>query len=469
MLRGRSRVSREPNQADALSLSSSAQRLKAGRAIRDKVPRKRHSGWKAARNRPDPISLLIDSNRGRIPSLLPIRYGRMLKSPFFFLRGAAAIMASDLEHTPTTGIRVQAGGDCHIMNFGAFATPERNLVFDVNDFDETLRAPWEWDLKRLVASVEVAGRAAGFKAKDRESGVRSAVRSYRKHMADYAHTRALEVWYERIEFEPLVKKIPQRAARKFTSTEIERAKRQSFPVHIRPMLRGRNGELARIRDDPPLIYHPAARHRAAYAEQVRGAFKHYRESLPAHYRVLFDRFQYCDMAIKVVGVGSVGTFCAVALFMAPDREPLFLQLKEATASVLEKYAGRSPYANHGERVVVGQRLMQAASDIFLGWTAGIDGNRHFYIRQLRDMKVSMVIDTMNAADLGYYGEACAWALARAHARSGDAAMIAGYLGSGDVFDDALARFAGDYGDQTERDHAALVKAVKAGRINAAKV
>ena len=446
------------------------ERFDAGRALRSRVPRKSHSGWKAADDRPDPISLLIDSDQGRIRALLPIRYGRMLESPFTFLRGAAAVMAHDLAPTPKTRIRVQAGGDCHIMNFGAFATPERNLIFDLNDFDETLPAPWEWDLKRLAASVDVAGRSAGFKAKDREAVVHRAARSYREHMARYAKMRALEVWYERIDFEPLVNKMLKGAERRYTRKRIAKARKEHFPLHITPLVAGRDRRTRRIEieNNRPLIYHPAGAHRVVFAEQVASVIKHYRESLPSHLRVLLDRFEYCDMAMKVVGIGSVGTFCAVALFVTGDREPLFLQLKEARASVLERYAGASRFSNHGERVVVGQRLMQAASDSFLGWAEGLDGDRHFYIRQLRDMKVSMVIDTMNAAELGYYAEACASALSCAHARSGDAAMIAGYLGSSPAFDDALARFAADYADQTERDYAALKKAVRAGRIKAAK-
>jgi uncharacterized protein (DUF2252 family) len=383
----------------------------------------------------------------------------MLKSPFTFLRGSAAVMAFDLAHTPTTRIRVQACGDCHIMNFGAFATPERNLIFDVNDFDETLPAPWEWDVKRLAASIEVAGRNASFKSEDRKHAVRS-------HMAEYATMPVLDVWYDRIDFEQLVKKIPQRQERKFTKKEIEKARSKSIPVHISPVLADRNGLSARIKDDPPLIFHETKQQKGIYRAQVEHAFKRYRQSLPPQYRALFERFEYCDMAIKVVGVGSVGTFCAVALFMAPNDEPLFLQIKEAGASVLEQHAGASSYSNHGERVVVGQRLMQAASDIFLGWTDGLEAHRHFYIRQLRDMKVSMLVDTMSAADLSYYAETCGSALAHAHARSGDAAMIAGYLGSNDAIDGAIAEFAAGYADQTERDHAALVKAVRSGRIEA---
>ncbi len=447
------------------------ERFEFGRALRGGISRKSHSGWKPASDRQDPISLLIDSDRGRIPTLLPIRYGRMLQSPFTFLRGAAAVMAHDLARTPTTGIRVQAGGDCHVMNFGAFATPERNLIFDANDFDETLPAPWEWDLKRLAASVSVAGLIAGFKARDREAAVRSAARSYREHMTRYAEMSPLEIWYERIEFEPLVSKILKGAERRYTEKQIAKARSQHFPLHIAPMVAGRDRRTTQLQivDNPPLIYHPAGQHRAAFARKVARAIKRYRETLPAHFRVLLDRFEYRDMAMKVVGVGSVGTFCAVALFVTSDQAPLFLQIKEARPSVLERYAGASRYANHGERVVVGQRLMQAASDSFLGWTEALAGHRHFYIRQLRDMKVSMAIDTMNADELGYYADGCAMALSRAHARSGDPAVIAGYLGPSESFDDALAKFAADYERQTESDHAALTRAVKTGRLPAEKV
>ncbi len=375
---------------------SPAERLGAGRALRKKFPRNDHSTWKPPGDRPDPIDLLIDSSKGRIESLLPIRYGRMMSSPFAFLRGAAAVMAFDLSRTPTTRIRVQTGGDCHIMNFGAFATPERNVIFDINDFDETLPAPWEWDIKRLAASAEVAGRAAGFEAKERERAVGRAVRSYRKRMAEYAARPLLKVWYDRIEFKQIVKNLPDLEERRRAEREVEKARQKSIPAHIFPTLAVRKGANARIKDNPPLLFHEDLRQKASsYREQVEHVFRRYRESLPAHYRVLFDRYEYLDMALKVVGVGSVGTFCAVALFMASGDEPLFLQVKEARPSVLEPYAGASSFTTHGERVVAGQHLMQAASDIFLGWTVGME-DRHFYVRQLRDIKTSLPIDTMGS-------------------------------------------------------------------------
>jgi uncharacterized protein (DUF2252 family) len=449
------------------TVRSPAERREAGRALRDKISRKSHAIWQAPADRPDPILLLADSSKGRMPELLPIRYGRMLPSPFTFLRGAAAVMAADLAGTPTTGLRVQACGDCHILNFGAFATPERNLIFDINDFDETLPAPWEWDLKRLVTSVEVAGRAAGCKAASRAQAVRAAIGSYREHMAEYATMPALEVWYQHINLTALVQRMPDRKGRARTRKEIAKARKKSTPAHLFPSLAERSGETVGIKDEPPLLFHPRAQQSAAYRRRTADTFTRYRESLAAQYRVLFDRFEFRDLAVKVVGIGAVGTFCVVALFQDAEGAPLFLQLKEARASVLEPYAGASEYAMHGERVVVGQRLMQAASDIFLGWTAGLEPNRHFYIRQLRDIKISLPIEaTSDPVELEYFAQACGWVLARAHARSGDPAIIAGYLGSSDAFDEAIMMFAAAYADQTERDHTALVNAVKAGRIKA---
>jgi uncharacterized protein (DUF2252 family) len=453
------------HEARSLKSRSPAERQEAGRALREKIPRKSHSGWKAPGDRPDPIQLLKDSDKGRIPELLPIRYGRMLGDPFKFLRGAAAIMASDLASTPVTGIRVQACGDCHIMNFGAFATPERNLIFDVNDFDETLPAPWEWDLKRLTASIEVAARTAHFKSEDRERAVRVAARSYREQMAHYTTMSPLEVWYQRIDLESLVKNIPQDVDRERTRKEIEKARRKTVPIHISLSV-VKDGEKIRIRDEPPLIYHQPGQRTVAYRNRVAHALEHYRESLAPPYRVLFDRYQFRDIALKVVGIGSVGTFCEAAVFTTGEGDSLFLQVKEARSSVLERYAGASAFAVHGERVVVGQRLMQAASDILLGWTTGMDPGRHFYVRQLRDMKIPMPVDTRDPSDLVYFAKACGWAIALAHARSGDPALIAGYLGSSDAFDDAITKFAADYADQTERDYEAMVKAIKAGHIAA---
>ncbi len=443
-----------------------AERLRAGRSLREKVPRKSHAPWKAPTNRPDPIQLLIESDAWRIPKLLPIRYGRMQQSPFLFLRGAAALMAFDLAETPRTGLRVQASGDCHIMNFGAFATPERNLVFDIIDFDETIPAPWEWDVKRLTVSIEVAGRSAGIRSRYREHAVRATVRSYREHMGKCAAMPSLEVWYQRTDFQELLDRVPGPKIRRRDRTVSERARRKTVPNNLLPSIAA--GDTTRIKDEPPLIYHLPIQRTAAYLRRAVSIFKRYRTSLPESYRVLFDRFELLDVAFKVVGVGSVGTFCEVALFSDAQGAPLFLQIKEARASVLEPYVGRSVFSTHGQRVVDGQHLMQAASDIFLGWTVGLEPGRDFYVRQLRDMKIPMPVNTEDPTDLAYFADACGWALARAHARTGDPAMIAGYLGSRDAFDDAIVKFAKGYADQTESDYSALLKAIKGGRIKVAR-
>ncbi len=443
-----------------------AQRLRAGRGLREKAARKSHALWKAPANRPDPIRLLIESDAGRIPKLLPIRYGRMRQSPFAFLRGAAGLMAFDLAGTPRTGLRVQACGDCHIMNFGAFATPERNLVFDINDFDETLPAPWEWDVKRLTVSIEVAGRSAGIRSRYREHAVRAAVRSYREHLGEYATMPSLEVWYQRIDFQKLLDRVPGPRNRRRDKRVSERARRKTVPNNLLPSMAAR--DQTKIKDEPPLIYHLPVQRTSAYLRRAVSFFKRYRTSLPESYRVLFDRFELLDVAFKVVGVGSVGTFCEVALFRDAQAAPLFLQIKESRASVLEPYAGRSLFSTHGQRVVYGQRLMQASSDIFLCWTVGLEPGRDFYVRQMRDMKIPMPVDTENPADLAYFADACGWALARAHARTGDPAMIAGYLGSSDAFDDAIVKFAKGYADQTESDYSALLKAIRSGRIKVAR-
>jgi uncharacterized protein (DUF2252 family) len=444
-----------------LSHASIAQRMKAGRRLREAVPRKSHGEWKASANRPDPIQLLIESDAGRIPGLLPIRYARMRQSPFAFLRGAAAVMAFDLAQTPKTGFRVQACGDCHIMNFGAFASPERNLIFDINDFDETLPAPWEWDLKRLTVSIEVAGRSAGAKSRNREEAVRSAVRSYRDHLGEYAQMPSLEVWYQRIDFQELVERVPGPKNRKRDRRTAARARHETMPITLLPSTAGAN---TKIKDHPPLVYHLPSQRTAAYRRRAAATFQLYRDSLATSYRVLSDRFELLDVAMKVVGIGSVGTFCEVALFRDAQAAPLFLQIKEAHASVLEPYAGRSLSSTHGQRVVYGQRLMQAASDIFLGWMVGLQRGRQFYVRQLRDMKIAMPVDAKDPSDLAYFADACGWALALAHARTGDPAMIAGYLGSSDAFDDAIVEFADSYADQTEQDYDALLKAIKSRRI-----
>jgi uncharacterized protein (DUF2252 family) len=397
--------------------------------------------------------------------LVPIRFGRMMASPFTFYRGSAVIMAADLASTPVSGIRVQACGDAHLSNFGGFATPERRIIFDINDFDETLPAPWEWDLKRLVASVVVAGRQIRLPESDAARAARATVRSYREHVSDYASMRALDVWYDTIDVDRFLRAMDSPERRERIKQRLERVQEKSVPEFLFPKLAEHRGAAPMIKDDPPLVFHPTAEQAPGMESNFREALALYRESLTEHLRTLFDRYHFCDLAMKVVGIGSVGTLCSVALFMASDEDPIFLQVKEASASVLEPYAGKSLHGNHGERIVVGQRLMQSASDLFLGWSRG-SGGHDLYVRQLRDMKISAIIEDFDAGDLRAYGRVCGWALARAHARSGDAAMIAGYMGASEIFDNAIAEFAVEYADQTHKDHRAFVKAVRQGRIKA---
>jgi uncharacterized protein (DUF2252 family) len=419
--------------------------------------------WKAPRGRPDPVRLLEKSNQGRLPELVPIRHGRMLHTPFTFYRGAALNMAADLAATPATGLRVQACGDCHLMNFGDFATPERRVIFDINDLDETLPAPWEWDVKRLAASFVLAGRNNGFSKADARDAALACARSYRERMAEFSEMSVLDVWYASIDVEKVLPTIRDKEARRRHQKLLEKARARRVLEHDFPKLAAMAGQSPAIRDNPPLIYHPREQGVEDLLARTHAAFAGYRNSVQEDRRVLIDRYELKDIAIKVVGVGSVGTFCAVTLLMASEQDPLFLQVKEARPSVLEAYAGKSIYRNHGQRVVNGYRLMQSASDIFLGWTKGKLG-RHFYIRQLRDMKVGPMVELFGPGMMSQYAEICAWALARAHARSGAPAQISGYLGRSDAFDKAIAAFSVAYADQSERDHAALKKAVRSGRL-----
>jgi uncharacterized protein (DUF2252 family) len=434
----------------------------SGKSLRGSTPRSCHAEWCSPADRRDPVEIIIESSIDRVAHLLPIRYGRMQESPFAFYRGAAAIMAADLARTPTTGLRVQLCGDCHLLNFGVFATPERNLIFDVNDFDETLPGPWEWDLKRLAASFVVAGRHNDFRAGESRAAALAAVRSYRRQMARFAGMRALDVWYERIDVEDLLDRFPGKTIREQTEAQIHKASR-GMAEHELPSLLDPHGGHPRIRDNPPLIYHPTHAEGLELIENLRQAFQEYRQTLPEERRVLLDRYHLTDHAVKVVGVGSVGTRCGILLLVAAPDDPLFLQVKEARPSVLEPYAGKSIYAHSGERVVVGQRLIQAASDLFLGWTHGHAG-RHFYVRQTLDVKVRPTVEIYPPKVLALYGEACGWALARAHARSGDPAQLAAYLGSSERFDQAIADFAEAYADQNERDYEAFVHAIREGRL-----
>jgi uncharacterized protein (DUF2252 family) len=438
----------------------------SGKSLRDSCPRNSHAVWKAPDNRPDPLQLMEQSNKGRIPELVPIRHGRMLRTPFTFYRGAALNMAADLAGTPASGLRVQACGDGHLLNFGAYATPERRLVFDINDLDETLPAPWEWDVKRLAASVVLACRNNSFTQRDAREAVLSCVRSYRERMAAYSEMPVLEVWYSSIDVDKIIATVGDKEAVRRAQKRLTAARTRNVLEHDFPKLAAAGGREPRIKDSPPLIYHPTGESEAELRTRATEAFAGYRDSLQDDRRVLLDRYELKDFAIKVVGVGSVGTFCAILLLMASERDPLFLQVKEARSSVLETYAGKSIYPNHGQRVVNGYRLMQPASDIFLGWTKSKIG-RHLYVRQLRDMKIGAQTELFSAGLMTQYAELCGWALARAHARSGSPAQIGGYLGKSDVFDKAIAQFAVGYADQSERDHAVLKKAARSGQIEVA--
>jgi uncharacterized protein (DUF2252 family) len=383
----------------------------------------------------------------------------MLRSPFTFFRGSAGLMAHDLAQLPSTQVHVQACGDCHLVNFGLFATPERKLVFDINDFDETLPAPWEWDVKRLAASFAVAARDNGISDTKARDVATTCVRSYREHLREYSRMSPLEVWYARMDADYLIETAPDAETRKRREAYAKAASGRILD-NLFPKISAQVAGRPRLVDQLPVLFHVAD---PGLEERVREALLLYRESLPDERRVLLDRYRLEDFAMKVVGIGSVGTRCWIALFFSEENHPLMLQFKEACHSVLEPYAGKSLYENQGQRVVVGQRLMQSSSDIFLGWMRGGRGY-DFYVRQLRDMKFSVPLEGATALQLDRYAEICGWILARAHAKSGDSATISGYLGKTDNFDLAIGKFAVAYADQTERDHAALVKAVRAGRV-----
>ncbi len=439
-----------------------------GRAARRLVPRSSHAGWAPPHDRPDPVALLQSQDAMRVPELVPIRWGRMSASPFTFYRGAALLMASDLSATPDSGLTVQACGDAHLLNFGIFASPERTLLFDVNDFDETLPGPWEWDLKRLVTSLVLAGRDAGFNAAETRDAALAAARSYRERMAGYAEMADLDVYYSKVAAEEIVRLAKKTAGVSKGGVEQVLAKaRTRDSLHALTKLTNTVDGMPRIIDAPPLIAHLSVEQ--ADLEQVaRKAFADYRATLQEDHRQLVERYRFADLAMKVVGVGSVGTVSLIVLLVGrDDGDPLFLQLKEAGPSVLERFVGRSRYRNQGRRVVAGQRLMQAASDIFLGWVRVAGGQqRDYYWRQLRDMKGSFAVEDPRPNGLALYGGICAWALARAHARTGDRIAIAAYLGKSDRFDLAVADFAEGYADQVERDYAVIQKAIKDGRIHA---
>ncbi|WP_238481192.1 DUF2252 domain-containing protein [Dyella telluris] len=451
--------------SQATLLRSPAERQEVARVLREKVSRKSLGGWKAPKNRFDPVDVLIETSKGRVPALVPIRNARMMASPFAFYRGAAAIMAGDLATTVSTGIHLQICGDCHLVNFGGFATPERKLVFDINDFDETTIGPWEWDVKRLCASLVVAAQSNGFDADDAKEIAWAAADAYRENLAGYAEMPLLDAWYDHIDLQDIIDRMQDEDLKKLSNKSVRKA--VEYTAHTKEFIKltVAGGSPPRIHDEPPLIYHDEDLRNHVSLEERQLAFDHYRDTLQPERRVLLDRFDPVDMAVKVVGVGSVGTYCGIILLVSGNGDPLFLQFKEARQSVIEPFVGTSLYKHQGQRVVAGQRLMQSASDMFLGWTQG--PQRQFYVRQLRDAKVSPQVEVMRVPNLRRYGRLCAHALARAHARSGDAVLLSAYLGKSDAFADAITSFSVAYAQQNERDHAALVKAVRAGRLEAA--
>jgi len=457
---------------------TTAERVARGKTARAQVPRASHAVFDPPSDRPDPITLLEEQAKSRVPELVPIRWGRMLVSPFTFYRGAALPMASDLATTPVSGLAVQACGDAHLSNFGLFGSAERRLVFDVNDFDETLPGPWEWDVKRLAASLEVAARGNGFSDKQRRDIVMAAVGRYRQAMRGFAGMTNLDVWYAHMDMAELRAQFDsqlQAQQRKAMDKGLAKARTRDSMQEVAKLTRMVDGR-PRIISDPPLLV-PIDElmttdvDRATLESLMVGLISKYRRTLETDRRYLLEQYQFVDTARKVVGVGSVGTRCWIVLMLGrDDADPLFLQVKEAEASVLSRFVGASKYANQGQRVVAGQRLMQASSDIFLGWQhieAGLDNQpRDFYLRQLRDWKFSLDIETLVPGGMRMYGEVCGWTLARAHARSGDRIAIAAYLGGSDAFDRAITEFAAAYADQNERDHDALVEAVASGRVTA---
>jgi uncharacterized protein (DUF2252 family) len=470
------------------------ERLARGNEAQNLTPLSSHTGWAPATDRPDPVALLEEQNVTREPDLVPVRHGRMLVSPFTFYRGAAKIMAADLTDTPVAGLHVQLCGDAHLSNFGAFASPERRLLFDLNDFDETLPGPFEYDVKRMAASFTIAARHNGFTKMDTRAATQASVRAYREAMASFAEMGTMDVWYAHLDEEELMAAVRRVAAEALEAVKGGKAKKERKAAKRAEKTAEKAVEKARTRDSlqalsklgelvdghyrivsqPPIVI-PARDLEATFGlsrdqieDEFREQFRVYRASLRDDRRQLLERFEILDMARKVVGVGSVGTLAYIVLLQGRDQhDPLFLQVKEATASVLEGPLPESRYQQHGERVVRGQRMMQAASDIYLGWSRGIvDVGRHFYWRQLRDMKASADVETMTPVALAFYARTCGWTLARAHARSGDPIAIAAYLGEDDQFDRSILDFAERYADQNELDYKAFADAIRSGRLQA---
>jgi uncharacterized protein (DUF2252 family) len=468
----------DPPPATKVSHPTPAERAALGKAARAEVPRSSHAQFEPASDRPDPLDLLEAQAKTRVPELVPIRYGRMLVSPFTFYRGAAKIMAADLATTPNSGLQVQCCGDAHLSNFGLFASPERRLVFDINDFDETLPGPWEWDVKRLAVSMLVAAQDNGYSARQQEQIVLQTVERYRATMREFAAASNLVVWYAHLDVETVMARYAsqfQRRAVKRTEKTIAKARTRDSMSALAKLTQVGDGGRPEIVDQSPLIVPirrlVSGRSQEEMLDELRTLMRIYRDTLEHDRRLLLEQFELVDFARKVVGVGSVGTRAWIGLLFGRDNtDPLFLQMKEAEASVLEEYLGESEFENHGQRVVAGQRLMQATSDIFLGWVhqpKGLDGQaRDFYGRQLRDWKGSAEVEQMVPEGMGVYGELCGWTLARAHARSGDRIAIASYLGNGNTFDRAVLEFSKAYAEQNQRDYQRLADAAASGRIDA---
>ncbi|MGD0936822.1 MAG: DUF2252 domain-containing protein [Streptosporangiaceae bacterium] len=483
--------------AQVISHPNIDERKAAGQRTRKQTPPSSHTGWRPAADRPDPVALLEAQNLTREPDLVPVRHGRMMVSPFTFYRGAAKIMAADLKDTPVAGLDAQLCGDAHLSNFGMFASPERRLVFDLNDFDETLPGPFEYDVERMAASFLIAARNNGFSKADARAATQAAVTAYREAMAEFAQMPTMDVWYAHLDEDEVMGAIRSTVAetkkgdkggkkgkkdgkeQKLAKLAEKRAEKNAAKAHTRDSLQALSklGELVdgqyRIVSQPPVIV-PGRDLAVTFGlspDEVRPViqeqFRQYRATLQEDRRRLLEQFEIVDVARKVVGVGSVGTRAFIVLLQGRDaQDPLFLQIKEATASVLEDHLGKSRYEQHGERVVQGQRMMQAASDIYLGWTKGLDVNRHYYWRQLRDMKGSVLVELMTPLGLTFYARTCGWTLARAHARSGDPVAIAAYLGASDAFDKSITDFCERYADQNERDYQEFVAAVRSGRLEA---
>jgi uncharacterized protein (DUF2252 family) len=465
---------------------SVAERKAQGKASREKASRSSHTGWEPAADRPDPVALLEEQNRTRDADLVPVRHGRMLVSAFTFYRGAAKIMAADLKDTPRAGMTTQLCGDAHLSNFGLFASPERTLLFDLNDFDETLPGPFEYDVKRMSASFTIAARNNGFTTSETREVTLDSVRAYREAMAEFARMRTMDIWYSRLSEEELMSAAEMaagsqkgKAQRKSAERATKTARKGALKARTRDSLQALS-KLAefvdgnyRIVNQPPIVI-PVRELSASFGmspdearEAVDQQFQSYRATLQADRRHLLERYEIIDVARKVVGVGSVGTRAFIVLLQGRDQQdPLFLQVKEASLSVLEDHLPKSRYRQPGQRVVQGQRMMQASSDIYLGWTKGVQANRHLYWRQLRDMKGSAEVESMKPFALSFYARQCGWTLARAHARSGDPIAIAAYLGKKDEFDQSITDFSERYADQNDRDYQAFANAIRSGRLEA---